>query len=238
MSQIQLLLLRKRSSAHQGFSMAEVLVAIMSATAFLLGSLQAMAINAVLQAKAERQAQASFWIQEDLETVKAAANDIKLNNLNCSALFYKDKYAALLRQNLYSNINGTTKEKLADGIPLYTDTSASPNNVNIQVAVSRKLVNRNYRLVRIINPDPKYPNVLKITYRVGEPYDQNIPAEKAQAAQETKQANALSDSENPTYNAKGYTIDQVDMLRDDQPGRTSILAEIYAEVIPNAVFYC
>jgi hypothetical protein len=53
--------------------MLEVLVALMISFAFLMGTMNAMVIAAVMQVKAERQAQALFWIQQDLETVRAAA---------------------------------------------------------------------------------------------------------------------------------------------------------------------
>lgn len=65
------LLLRGRPSG--GFTMLEVLVALMISFAFLMGTMNAMVIAAVMQVKAERQAQALYWIQQDLETVKASS---------------------------------------------------------------------------------------------------------------------------------------------------------------------
>jgi Tfp pilus assembly protein PilV len=55
--------------------MLEVLVALMISFAFLMGTMNAMVIAAVMQVKAERQAQALYWIQQDLESVRAAADN-------------------------------------------------------------------------------------------------------------------------------------------------------------------
>ncbi|MFN9174296.1 MAG: hypothetical protein ACK58N_07220 [Synechocystis sp.] len=61
--------------------MFEVLIALMISFLFLTGTLNAMVISAVFQVKAERQAQASYWIQEDLEEARAAA----ANYVTCTA---------------------------------------------------------------------------------------------------------------------------------------------------------
>ncbi|MGA1622646.1 MAG: type IV pilus modification PilV family protein, partial [Synechocystis sp.] len=53
--------------------MFEVLVALMMSFLFLTGTLNAMVVSAIFQVKAERQAQASYWIQENLEEVRATA---------------------------------------------------------------------------------------------------------------------------------------------------------------------
>jgi len=68
-----LLLLATGSSSDQGFTMFEVLVALMMSFLFLTGTLNAMVVSTIFQVRAERQAQANYWIQEDLEGVRAAA---------------------------------------------------------------------------------------------------------------------------------------------------------------------
>lgn len=253
MYKVWLMFLARQSARDRGFTMMEVLVAILAATAFLLGTLQAVAINAVLQVRAERQVQASFWIQEDLERVKAAAKGVKNSTssvsgtpLNsCGANFFYSTMAAapggelmsfarrlerILDNNLVDS-DGTGKEangtNTATISPVYSETNAasSSTNLHIQVAPSRQIVNKTYRLVRIINPDSKTPNVLKITYRVGEPDNSEKTA-----------ADRFDDSDDGTTNANPAatgSINSIDMLANDRPGRTSIIAELYAEVIPN-----
>jgi hypothetical protein len=57
--------------------MLEVLMGIMTTTAFVAASLQLITINAMLKVKAEKQAQALFWIQDDKEFVRAEAEMIR-----------------------------------------------------------------------------------------------------------------------------------------------------------------
>jgi prepilin-type N-terminal cleavage/methylation domain-containing protein len=60
-------------SAQQGFTMFEVLIALMISFLFLTGTLNAMVMATVMRVRAERQAQAGYWIKEDLEQVRALA---------------------------------------------------------------------------------------------------------------------------------------------------------------------
>ncbi|NCR88852.1 MAG: type 4 pilin [Microcystis aeruginosa G13-10] len=60
--------------------MLEVIIAILTITAFLTGTLQLMAVNALYKVRAERQARANFWIQEDFESVKALASSLDVKS--------------------------------------------------------------------------------------------------------------------------------------------------------------
>jgi type II secretory pathway pseudopilin PulG len=69
-----LFLCRSRSPVpDSGLSMLEVLVAMMVVFLTFMTSLNGLLYAAMFQVKAERQAQATYWIQQDLEQVKAAA---------------------------------------------------------------------------------------------------------------------------------------------------------------------
>lgn len=60
--------LKKRlKPAEQGFSLVEVLVALLITTLFVSVAMQAMVFAAVFKAKAQEYAEATTWIQEDLE---------------------------------------------------------------------------------------------------------------------------------------------------------------------------
>lgn len=54
--------------------MLEVVIAILTITTFLTGTLQLIAINALYKARSERQIRANYWIQEDMEDVKLTAS--------------------------------------------------------------------------------------------------------------------------------------------------------------------
>lgn len=58
---------KKLKPAEQGFSLIEVLIAILITTLFVSVAMQAMVIAAVFKAKAQEYAEATTWIQEDLE---------------------------------------------------------------------------------------------------------------------------------------------------------------------------
>lgn len=196
-------ILRKPPRINQGFTMFEVLVAILVSSAFVLGTLQAMVINAVLQVRAERKAQASFWIQEDLEFVKAQAEGLNKDFLMAENL--RDSannpsfptYCRSGGRNWYST---GFADKLRDTI--------GTANATVQIAAERQLVNKPYRLVRVINEDITSSNVLKITYRVGEP-----------------------------FNGSGSDTNR-DLIRDNDNRGTYTIATVYAEVIASGAFEC
>jgi hypothetical protein len=60
--------------------MLEVMIAILTIAAFSIGTLQLMAFTALYKVRAERQAQANFWIQEDFEDVKYLASTLDVND--------------------------------------------------------------------------------------------------------------------------------------------------------------
>jgi prepilin-type N-terminal cleavage/methylation domain-containing protein len=60
----------KLSKPEQGFTMVEVLVAILIATIFIIVTMQMMVIAAVFKVRAQEYAEATTWIQKDLENVK------------------------------------------------------------------------------------------------------------------------------------------------------------------------
>jgi len=144
----------KLPSSESGFSMLEVIIAILTITAFLTGTLQLMAVNALYKVRAERQAQANFWIQEDFEDVKAKAASLDLESSNyvsddvCENI--NQGYATALRRQLTDTALPTTpipQEKLVEIKPI---------------------VGKNYSLYRTFNIDNQSdnPHLLRIEYKV------------------------------------------------------------------------
>jgi hypothetical protein len=114
-------------------------------------------------------------------------------------------YGGQLRDYLYTNFaNGGTTDK------------------NVQIAAEKKLVNKDYRLVRIVEGTAssyteanKTPHVLRVTYKVGEPYNSSNDLNK----------NGVDDGN--------------DLLQDnDGKGFDETLAQVYTEVIPGGTFTC
>ena len=93
---------RKVVQTEQGFTLFEVLVAIVIATAFVAVSMQAIVIAAMFKVKAQEKERANELIREDVEIVKefAAADDtnikLKEHSNRCFATVYDDGYANAL----------------------------------------------------------------------------------------------------------------------------------------------
>ena len=228
----ELILRQSKGKNNEGFSLFEVLVAILVSSAFLMGTLQAMTINAVLQVKAEREAQANFWIQEDLDTVYAAASAMDDDHTNIcdssTSPTASNRFGAALISDLNSVSSSGPSNFLqykmdskgnhefdTNGKPTFLTVEDSGNSsitkqATVQVASEKQLVNKSYRLVRVITLDSTTNyDVLQIYYRVGEPHE----------------AGTTQDNDG-------------DQLVDDERGKTSIIAENYSEVIPAAVSEC
>ncbi|MFN6248081.1 type 4 pilin, partial [Microcystis sp.] len=132
--------------------MLEVMIAILTITAFSIGTLQLMAFTALYKVRAERQAQANFWIQEDFEDVKFLASTLDVNstpaNPNVSAdvcTNISQGYATALRRQL-----------TAPTTPIPTE----------QLVGTRPFVRKNYSLYRTFNITSTNPHRLRIDYRV------------------------------------------------------------------------
>ncbi|MFN3680397.1 prepilin-type N-terminal cleavage/methylation domain-containing protein, partial [Thermosynechococcus sp.] len=76
-----------------GFTLAEVLASILLIGLFTLSALQTLVIAAFFQADARKFAEASNWIQEDLENIKIVAYDL------CQTKFAQRKLAAPAQGN-------------------------------------------------------------------------------------------------------------------------------------------
>lgn len=64
----------KISKPEQGFTLIEVLIAIVIATIFVAVTMQVMALATAFRVRAQEYAEATAWIQEDLEKVKFEAS--------------------------------------------------------------------------------------------------------------------------------------------------------------------
>lgn len=145
----------KLSSSESGFSLLEVIIAILTITAFLTGTLQLMAVDALYKVRSERQAQANFWIQEDFEDTKYIASTLNVTSSPnyvspdvCTNI--SQGYATALRRQL-------------------TDIKLPTNDIPTEKFVAtRTIVGKNYSLYRTFNIDNQSdnPHLLRIEYKV------------------------------------------------------------------------
>ena len=145
--------------------MLEVIIAILTITAFLTGTLQLMAVNALYKVRAERQAKAYFWIQEDFENVKALASklDVKSTpaNPNVSAdvcTNINQGYATALRRQLTATPLPKTPIPTEQLVVVETPKEEDFKN----------FVGKNYSLFRTFNiaNQEDNPHRLRIEYEV------------------------------------------------------------------------
>jgi prepilin-type N-terminal cleavage/methylation domain-containing protein len=81
-----MLKLRKRlKSADEGFTLIEVIIAILIATVFVTVAMQIMVVAAIFKVKAQEYAEATTWIQEDLENVKYQADNLQFPKTTLTA---------------------------------------------------------------------------------------------------------------------------------------------------------
>lgn len=80
-----MLRLKRLKLAEQGFTLIEVLVAILVTTLFISIAMQAIVFAAVFKVKAQEYAEATSWIQEDLENVKYQAGKLQFKQTTLTA---------------------------------------------------------------------------------------------------------------------------------------------------------
>lgn len=91
-----LFLCRSRSPVpDSGLSMLEVLVAMMVVFLTFMTSLNGLLYAAMFQVKADRQAKAVYWIQQDLENVRSLAAAQATDSTKCTTVF-STSYAGAL----------------------------------------------------------------------------------------------------------------------------------------------
>ena len=128
--------------------MLEVMIAILTIAAFSTGTLQLMAFTALYKVRAERQAQANFWIQEDFEDVKYLASSLDVNSSPANPNVSED---------VCTNINQGYATALREQL------TANPPATNPKL-----IVGKNYSLFRTFNitNQSANPHRLRIDYRV------------------------------------------------------------------------
>ncbi len=145
----------KLSSSESGFSLLEVIIAILTITAFLTGTLQLMAVDALYKVRSERQAQANFWIQEDFEDTKYIASTL---NVTSSPNYVSPDVCTNISQGY-----ATALRRQLRATPLPTPIPTDP-----QLVATRTIVGKNYSLYRTFNitNQSDNPHLLRIEYKV------------------------------------------------------------------------
>lgn len=129
----------KLPQQEQGFTLVEVLVAILVTTIFVAVSMQAIVLAAVFKTRAQEYAEATTWIQQDLENVKYQASRYK-EETKCAATTVDDGYADGFRDSLVK-LGDQTGSKLGNQTGSYSETFDQSARTN-----------KKFRLKRTTNP--------------------------------------------------------------------------------------
>lgn len=92
----------KFCTIENGFTLVEVLVAVLLTTLFVATAMQAVAISALMKLRAREYSEAITWIQEDVETVKSISSNLAEDATKCQTQnpSASGGYAALLQTKL------------------------------------------------------------------------------------------------------------------------------------------
>lgn len=130
----------KLPKKEQGFTMIEVLAAILMVTVFVTVTMQAMVVAAVFKARAKQYSEATLLIQQDLEKVKSTAAQLAYSSAKCSAISADNGYANYLSSNLptapSSPITSSTGQKYNITRTLILPTIPQYNILTVQYQVS------------------------------------------------------------------------------------------------------
>jgi hypothetical protein len=112
---LKYLLIARSRAAEAGFTMSEVLVAILITTTFVSVALQGMVVAVLLKAKALHLSEADRWVQTDIESIRAkmALSQLPMgdNQSKCHPVSADRGFAALIADNLIgvSPVNATER---------------------------------------------------------------------------------------------------------------------------------
>jgi hypothetical protein len=116
--QSQFWLINNSQTQERGFTLSEVIVAILLTTTFVAVAMQGMVVAMLLKSKALQIAEANRWVQADLEQIRSRITlsqlSLSLNQIRCHPAGSDAGFADLVRDNLAgSNVTGAADYQLA-----------------------------------------------------------------------------------------------------------------------------
>ena len=107
----------RSETSEAGFTLSEVLVAILLTTTFVAVAMQGMVVAMLLKSKALQLAEANRWVQADLESIRSKLSisqiPVTTNRGRCHPNIAENGFADLVRDNLAgSNVTGSADYQL------------------------------------------------------------------------------------------------------------------------------
>jgi type II secretory pathway pseudopilin PulG len=139
--------------------MLEVLVAMMVVFLTFMTSLNGLLYATLFQVKAERQAQATYWIQQDVEQIKSLAASTTTPPIYASSCTGTTCCTTTISGGTVTGgfANALRTSSLLPSLAI--TTPANPNN-------PKPFLGKDYTMTRTPSVSPTNPQVLRITYTV------------------------------------------------------------------------
>lgn len=241
----------KLPQQEQGFTLIEVLVAILITTLFVATAMQAIAIAAVFKARARQFAEATIWIQQDLETVKQQADVLGVTTLTSAATTNSlpvSSTTGFVNGNRLKVGTISTTFYTISGTPSTNSIPVTPPLTSAQIATTFagnlvSVVSTGSTDTTLCYADPTNPT--STTNRFGEFLSSKLPT----VPSETDNASTPNIGKK-TIAGKLYTLsrtatvslvapfDVLQITYSIAQGTIPPIAKLNTEVIPNAAFQC
>lgn len=226
-SKLSHLLIRRHKSAPdaQGFTLIDVLVAVVILSVFSSVAMTAMATAVVMKSQARVKTEASNWIEQDLEAVRTRAAQLYVLSADAAA------GQAVLTLNNTAGLAAGEQVAIGTNSALYTIQSISSNTVRLTTNLTASQ-SRNASMLVVSKCNPA-------TSQAGYAYalQQSLPA-IANGGTRTILGKTYTLTRSLAVSASTpYKILQVGYTVAPTTG-TASTTNMYSEVIPNAVFQC
>lgn len=221
----------KLPKQEQGFTLVEVLVAILIATIFIAVAMQMMTIAAVFKVRAQEYAEATTWIQEDLEYLKYQASSYQYTSLTANSVSTTTPPSSSITVASVNDlaVNDTLQVGSASGT--YTISSITNNTLTITPKLTTEqsqgaFVTATTRCNPSSATDPSFNNGVQ----------GKLPASPISQTSKLFPTKTYSLTRTITSDSP-YRVLKVSYNVTPSSGGASV-ASSYTEVIPNAALQC
>mgnify|MGYP000512925910 CR=1 FL=1 len=252
--------------AEQGFTLFEVLIAIFVVTLFITVAMQAMVFAAIFKVKAQEYAEATTWIQEDLENVKYQAENLQFPQTTLAVNAVVGASISINALNTDIKNSFTTNDTFRVGldptnykITALIDVGSIRTLTTIPTLIQAQVTNAAVVSTTMCNPDPTNTNVrnLGLADRLRDTLtgsnqtgnSNSVDNPRSSGNNQTNGNPLLSKFTNKPYTLRrttttsnNYPHNVLQLKYEVSPGTTfdpsKVIATFDTEVIPHVAFQC
>ena len=226
--------------SQQGFTLLEVLVAIVVITAFVNVALMGLVTAALFKSKAKAYSNGITWIQADLEAVRDKAANLPYLSYSLSANASAAQRIVALTSA--SGLASNDQVKIGTDTTTYTIQSISGNSLTLTAdLVTAQSANASVTAVPAVSKCTPASTNDGFAYYLQQDLQQGLPSSpftkyiggKAYTVTRSSEVKSSPFTDTPRYEVLGlsYTV-------TPQSNSNVKVASIYAEIIPSAFYQC